>query len=205
MTSDHMQAIFWSLTYILLIIHSLRYKNHGIPLTAMLLNFAWETVALYNSLHSKTFSASLLIHLAWFFLDLIMVVLFYVYETKLHENKHRKIYFLSTYIMSTICFVFLFNNGYMLLSSFAIDLIMAIAFLLHLLLEYPNRNLLIYFIGFSKLLGDLCAWYFYRDNLYIHEIGTSVFICNVIYIIILACQDGPLSFPRIRKPLKKGE
>ena len=192
MNADHFQAIFWSLTYILLIIHSLYYKNHGIPLTAMLLNFAWETVALYNSLQGKTFSVVLITHLAWFFLDLVMVALFFVYETNIQENKCRKIYFLIAYIVCTICLVCLFNSGYMLLACFAIDIIMAVFFLLQLLFEYPTRNPLIYFIGVSKLLGDLCAWYYYRDNLFIHEIGTCVFICNIIYIIILATQDGPV-------------
>ena len=201
MTADHFQAIFWSLTYVLLIIHSVRYKNHGIPLTAMLLNFAWETVALYNSLQTSEISASLLIHISWFFLDLVMVVLYLVYETKITENKHQKIYFLCGYFVSTIYLVFLFNRGYMLISCFTIDIIMAIAFLRHLLLKYPNRNLLIYFVGFSKLLGDLCAWYYYREHLFIHEIGTCVFLCNVIYIMILACKDGPLELPRLQKSL----
>lgn len=202
MNADHFQAIFWSLTYILLIIHSLHYKDHGIPLSAIVLNFAWETVALQNSIQSNHFSDSLLIHIAWFFLDLIMVILFLSYETKISENKSRKIIFLFAYIISTICFVFLFNRRYMLLSSFLIDLFMAIAFLLYLLFKYPNRNLLIYLVGFSKLLGDLCAWYYYRNNPFIHEIGTGVLICNLLYIMILATQDSPLSFLYAQSALK---
>lgn len=198
MNADHFQAIFWSLTYILLIIHSLFYKNHGIPLTAMVLNFAWKTVALHNSIFATAFSYTLIVHIAWFSLDMIMVVLFLVYETKIFENICRKLCFLCAYIVSTICLVFLFKHGYMLLSCFAIDLIMAAAFLLHVLMEYPNRNPLIYLIGFSKLLGDLYAWYYYKDNLYIHEIGTCVFIFNVFYIMILAAQDCPLAFPHGR-------
>ena len=203
MTSDHLQAIFWSLTYIFLIIHSLRYKNHGIPLTAMLANFAWETVALFNSLQTKEFSVSLLIHLAWFTLDLVMVILFFVYETKILENTRKKVYFLSAYVICTVCFVFLFDSGYMLQSSFVIDLTMAICFLLHVLLEYPNRNPLIYLVGLFKFLGDLMAWYYYRDNAIVNRIGLIVFICNLIYLLILICLKNPLILPPAKSCVKK--
>ena len=115
MTADHIQAIFWSITYILLIIHSLKYKTHGIPITAIFLNFAWETVALCYSLHSGQISAPLLIRLAWTSLDFVMVVLFLVYETKFCENKKEKRYFFWGYFISLCFCVILFREGYMLL------------------------------------------------------------------------------------------
>jgi len=73
---------------------------------------------------------------------------------------------------------------------------MAIAFLCHLLFQYAGRNPLIYLIGLSKLLGDLCAWLYYREDVIVQWIGMLVFICNLVYLMVLVSKDGPFSFSR---------
>lgn len=182
---DYLQAIFWSLTYICLITYAIKFKVHGIPLVAVCLNFAWETVALINSIRIGSLSPVFMIHIVWFSLDLIIVTLFLFYETRIHENKKQKLVFIISYICSVICLWILFEKGYMLLSCFSIDLIMAITFYLFVLFERIKRHFISYLIGFFKFLGDMFAWLYYRNTVYIEVIGIIVLMCNIAYIIVL--------------------
>ena len=62
-----LSGIFWSLTYIILIIYSKKYRHHAIPLTAMCLNFAWETVALFRFVLDGDFFVA-------FYVNLVLVI-----------------------------------------------------------------------------------------------------------------------------------
>ena len=133
MSFDILQAIFWSVTYCLLIAYSLKNKNHALPLTAICLNFAWETVSLMKSILYNTDIIVFSIHIAWFSLDMIMVLLFLLFEDKQANPLFAKLLFLSAYLISVASLFLLFDIGYMLLSCFSIDLIMACAFILFLI------------------------------------------------------------------------
>jgi len=193
MTSDHLQAICWSVTYILLIIYSVKHKMHAIPLTAICLNFAWETTALMGSIINGNFSVILLIHVVWFSLDLVMVLLYMFYESGSRENREEKKHFWRAYILSTVCLTVLFRCGYMLLSCFVIDLIMAVSFVVFLIRRQCPRSWLLYLIGCTKLLGDLFAWQYYGSKELIYLIGICVLGCNIIYMMILLFRD--VQFP----------
>ena len=189
MTLDHLQATFWSLTYVVLIIYALKYKMHAIPLVAICLNFAWETLALIGSIMRGQFSSALLIHIAWFTLDMVMVLLYLFYETKIHENKVEKRCFLGAYLLSTICLAGMFLYGYMLESCFAIDFIMAISFVRFVVQGKCPKNRLLYLIGILKLMGDLFAWQYYKKAEFVNLIGICVLICNIGYMIVLLQKD----------------
>jgi len=183
---DILQAVFWSITYILLIVYAVKYKTHGIPLSAICLNYAWETVALIQSLVKATqFQPSIVIHIAWFTLDTVIVALFLFHETKLFENMGKKAVFLLAYAVSTVFLVIAFVHKYMLLSCFGIDLIMAIAFLLFVFQKQMTHSLLGILIGVTKLIGDMCAWLYYRFDPIVDVIGIIVLLCNMAYIAIL--------------------
>jgi len=185
MTADHIQGICWSITYILLIVYAIQFKTHGIPLIAVCLNFAWETVALGGSLLNQNFSSVLIIHTAWFALDCIIIFLFYCYETKIKENRKEKVVFAWAYIICVVCLVILFLNGYMLLSCFVIDLIMAVSFLVFLISKPIYIGWNIYAVGVFKLLGDLFAWRYYRDVFLVDYIGIAVLAWNIFYLLTL--------------------
>ena len=196
MTFDHLQAICWSITYVFLIIYAVKFKTHGIPLLAICLNFAWETLALVGSLLSSSFSIVLLIHIAWFSLDLVMVCLFMVYESGIKENRHQKMWVIYGYLGLICGLSILFHNGYMLLSCFVIDLIMAISFLWGISFKHMKKSLILYVVGTFKLLGDMFAWRYYRSYFGIELIGIIVLICNTIYLFILAVKksdDAPFN------------
>ena len=186
MTADHLQAIFWSITYIFLIVYALKYKIHGIPLVAICLNFAWETAAVGALLiYGGEFSVAMLIRGAWLLLDCAIVGLYCFYETKFFENWKEKVIFFSAHILSTICLAVLFFYGYMLISCFVIDLIMAVAFVRYIAFRKLNAGWMEYAIGFAKLLGDLFAWIFYRNVTIVDYIGVCVLVCNICYMIII--------------------
>ena len=182
---DYLQGIFWSLTYICLIIYAIKFKAHGIPLVAICLNFAWETVALANSVHNRDLSSILIIHILWFSLDLIIVNLFLFQETRIYENKKPKLIFIISYICLVMCFWIFFEKGYMLLLSYLSDLIMAIAFYFFVLFDRVKQHCISYLVGFFKFFGDMFAWLYYRDAVYIEVIGIIVLICNIAYIVVL--------------------
>lgn len=185
---DYLQAGFWSLTYIFLIVYAVKFKMHGIPLVAICLNFAWETVALANSLIYIRSIGPLVVHIAWLSLDLIIVALYLFHEK--NSPKKQKLIFVSGYIGSTLLLVLLFKCGYMLLSCFCIDLIMAIDFLLFLYSHRVCKHWISYLIAIAKLLGDMAAWLFYRNEPGINTIGILVLICNISYLVILLGKKG---------------
>ena len=182
---DILQAIFWSLAYVLLIVHAIKHKKHGIPLIAICLNFSWETVALIQSIGFGEFSPSLLIHIAWFTLDLLIVAMYLVHESKILQKLQEKIGFISLYFICVIILAFLFQNGGMLLSCFAIDLIMAIAFVFFAFSKEIVYSPLSISIGIAKFVGDLFAWLYYRYNEIVDVIGILVLFCNVFYTLVL--------------------
>ena len=67
---DVLQAIFWSITYVLLIVYSIKNKKHGISLVSIVLNISWETIALLYDIVNQ-FSSW--IHIFWFSLDLVIL------------------------------------------------------------------------------------------------------------------------------------
>lgn len=191
MTFDHLQAIFWSLTYIVLIFYAVKYRAHAIPLIAVCLNFAWETLALIGSIMLGRFSSALYIHISWFTLDLVMVLLYLFHETKIHENKVEKCRFLVAYLLFAACLAGMFLSGYMLESCFIIDFIMAVSFVLFIVYERSPKSRLLYLIGILKLLGDLFAWQYYKNKDFVNLIGICVLLCNIGYMLILLKKDFP--------------
>lgn len=185
---DYLQAFFWSLTYIFLIIYALVFKRHGIPLIAICLNFAWETIALAGSILFMRISGPMIIHISWFTLDFVIITL-YLFKEKNSPEKTKKA-FISAYLIFIIFFIILFKNGYMLISSFCIDLIMAIAFLCFVLFQHVRKHWISYTIAVTKLLGDIMAWQFYKEYPGINSIGILVLICNIAYLLILLCKKN---------------
>lgn len=164
---DFLSIVFWSLTYILVVIFSVKnisLKRRAIPLIPPILNIAWESNAL---LLSNGFWG----HIAWFVLDVFILVIG-IYFLPSAKRKY--------YIPMVVIVFFIFNwiifsvpLG-MLLSSFAIDLIMAICFWIDRKNILPNGSIL---IAIFKLLGDLSAAIFYSP------MSTAVFVMAVIVLI----------------------
>lgn len=178
---DYLQIIFWSITYLLVIIAGIKgwgSKRISIPYLAVTLNLSWEICAI-------VVSGGYWGHIAWLGLDCIILFLGFSFL----EKKSQKVRFLMKIVVFTIVLsaFFIPVNG-MLLSSFAIDLIMAISFFINRkglspILKIP--------IAVTKLLGDVFAWIYYGpNNAIIMVIGIIVFMFNVYYLFY--CIDEKL-------------
>lgn len=170
---DDLQIIFWSITYILIIVASFRswkLKRVSIPYLAAIQNFSWETCAL---LESGGFWG----HIIWFLLDSIIIVFGFLYA----HTKKAKFAYGCTLIIGILLFQLIFTtpNG-MLYSSFVIDFLMAIYFLFSQKQLSPSLKLP---IGITKFIGDLFAGLYYApQSSFICMLAICVFISNVIYI-----------------------
>lgn len=173
---DNLQALFWSITYVLIIIagfKSQKIKMVSMPYIAGVLNFAWEVIALYLTRGSNW------IHVSWFILDLFIVFIGYRF---LVERK-RKVIYLTAILIFVILLKYIFNlNNGMLISVFVIDLIMAIVYLVQIKQMSPYLKIP---VAATKLIGDLFAGLFYFKELkLVAVIAVIVFLCNLVYLVL---------------------
>ena len=78
-------------------------------------------------------------------------------------------------------FIFSIDRG-LFVSSFVIDLIMAIVYLLQRNKMSPHLKIS---ISITKLLGDLFAGlYYFKGAKLVAIIAVIVFVCNVIYLLL---------------------
>ena len=173
---DLLQALFWSATYVLIIIFNIKYRSLGIPPIAMATNFAWETTALirYGSV----------IHIAWFSLDLIIIITYFMLCKPVYLR--HKLYLPILYVVEMAAFYAIFEAGGMLLSSFVIDCTMAIEYLIYIYIyntaderQPTQAPLLLIALCSTKLIGDLFAWIYYQEfSKTVFVIGILVFSLN---------------------------
>ena len=67
-------GVFWSATYILIIVRGFKDKTFGMPFVALCANIAWEAVFSFVHPHSPP---QLYVDYAWFFLDCVIVFQFF--------------------------------------------------------------------------------------------------------------------------------
>ena len=183
---DAMQAILWSVTYVLIILYNIRYRTLGIPPIAIASNFAWETVALLQDVRYAPSSFNIydvllgglgnLIHTAWFFLDVLIVVTYLVFCRPVYLK--CKWYWAVLYAADLFLFFFAFEHGGMLLSSFIIDCTMAIEYFLYSFRRKYKVNWLAAVICAAKLLGSWCAYLCYR------RYSAAVAVLGIVILVL---------------------
>ena len=176
---DNLQIIFWSITYILIIIAGWRSRSkkmNSMPYAAGILNFGWELCALQES---QGFWG----HILWLGLDAVIFTIGFFF---LQSRKQKGLYIIFTYFVTAgLWFLFVRYNG-MLFSVFAIDLIMAVLFLVDR--KRLSHELKIP-IAVCKLTGDTFAGIFYApESRVVAVMAIMVFVCNVIYLV-LCCRE----------------
>ncbi|MBQ9931100.1 MAG: hypothetical protein IJO79_01990 [Firmicutes bacterium] len=179
---DTLQIIFWSITYILVIVagtQSWNLRKVSMPYVAGVLNFAWEICALYTS-------GGFWGHILWLGLDLVIVFFGFQFVS----TKKQKTLYLAAIAIATISLFIIFRHPEgMLVSVFVIDLIMAIYFLIDRKKLSPKLKVL---IAVTKLLGDLFAGLYYGPlSDFIAVTATIVLLCNgyYLYLCIMECYN----------------
>lgn len=168
---------FWTLTYVLIIIAS--YKSRRISMVSMpyiagILNLAWESCALIST---PTFWG----YYPWIVLDVIIAYIGY----RFLSSKKDKYKYTITIILSTI-FLHLLTllwESTLIISVYAIDLIMAILYILQLRSISPKLRIT---IAITRLLGDLFAAVEVLQSPLkeLYPLVIIVFILNCIYLVM---------------------
>ena len=173
--------LLWTATYVVIVYNGIKYRKERtiiMPLLPGALNYAWETNALIVS-------KGMWGHILWLGLDTIIVLINFGNIRK----KSSKILYLIGIVASTIGIAYVFrlqNVQGMLISAFAIDLLMAISFLVCVRKVSVRGKKL---IAMLKLLGDgfACLAYVHQSG-YIMITGACVFLINLAYLA--ACYEN---------------
>ena len=189
---------FWAASYLLIVVFSVIYRSEKkvfMPLISGMLNFSWEIFALQAS-------GGYWVHVVWLLLDCII----FAYNIFILDGfKKRLIYFLMFIVCVPITY-FVFQsadfNG-MLISSFAIDIIMAVEYLVFVN-RLSTRGQIA--IGLCRLCGDFFAWYANKlSSKFVLITGIIVFGINLIYILTcMYFQEKQLAQLK-RKPPRKSK
>lgn len=170
---DTLQVIFWSVTYVLIIIAGFRstsVRKVSMPYIPGILNFSWEINALIQS-------GGLWGHILWLGLDCVIVYFGFRYLNTLKQ----KLLYLFMIIFSTIALKITFNHSAgMLISSFVIDLTIAICFIASIKQLSPELKIP---IAITKLIGDAFAGLYYApQSEFITIVAVLVLFLNSLYL-----------------------
>ena len=167
-------VIFWALTYISIVFCSIKFRQERaffMPLIAGALNFSWE-------IHALITSGGYWGHIVWLALDCIILA----YNIYCLSQPKKQLLYSSFVIICTGILYGIFSittmDG-MLISSFVIDIIMAVEYVL-VIKHISSRGRLL--IGVLRLLGDMFAWLCnMHHSSAVLFIGILVLITNLFY------------------------
>lgn len=171
--ADTAMILFWSLAYACMVIYSIIYRKEKkpfMPLIAGTLNFGWEIQAFITS-------GGLLGHIAWLTLDCFILV----YNLYILGSFKKRLSYAAVVVASIVGLYgfFLSSVNGMLISSFVIDIIMAVEYMCSIIHISPRGRTI---IGIFRLLGDLFAWFANKESTVVFVIGAVVLLINLFYV-----------------------
>lgn len=193
---DSLDGFFWCVTYSLVILFHYHYHEMTIPPVAVANNLGWETAAFVLGISG--FQRLSWMHIAWFALDAGVALTYVLYCKPLYAR--RKTAFFAYYALILFAFFILFTktDSGMLVSSFVIDLTMALEWFMYFSTkEKLKTNYIVISLCITKLVGDICAWLAYRGiSMTANVIGIAVLFLN------LGCLIAALLRRRNRKSVR---
>lgn len=171
---DIVQMILWSITYVLVIVYNIKYKITAIPALTIATNFAWETVALLDDVFHGF--PILNVFNLWFALDAVVVFTVFCF---CRQTKKSSIVIPFVMALPILVFGFSFFEGGQLITCFTIDAVMEAAWMQYSLDKNLKVNALYLTICGFKLIGDLCAWLFYKYSGFVAAAGILVLALNI--------------------------
>ncbi|MFJ7734770.1 hypothetical protein ACIQ2D_00400 [Lysinibacillus sp. NPDC097287] len=181
-------ALFWIVTYILIIFRGFRDKAYGMPMVAICANISWEFIFAFiypqNDLQQK-------ITMIWFALDIIILMQYLMYGPKeFKKYLSRTLFYSSFFITLGISFLMMltiiheindFEGKYI---AFSQNLMMSGLFI-SLLFWRGNLKGQSLAIAVFKMLGTLCAsiaFYLYFETSLITIISVAILLYDCFYI-----------------------
>ena len=158
-------GLFWTLTYILIIIRSIQDRTYGMPLIALCANISWEFIF---SFILPSQGIQRYVNIVWFALDCVILVLFLRFGRKEFASLSRLLFAImfGLTVVTSFCVVLFasidFHDGGVY-AAFGQNLMMSVLFITML---YQRRSLRGQSVGIAiaKCVGTLlasAAFYFY--------------------------------------------
>jgi hypothetical protein len=189
-------GVFWTLTYILIIIRSIRDRSYGMPMIALCANISWEFIF---SFVFPSHGIQRFVNIIWFALDFIILILFLRFGRKEFASLSRFV-FLTMFglaLVTSFCTVMLatidFHDGGTY-SAFGQNLMMSVLFIAML---YQRRSLRGQSVGIalSKCIGTLLAsgaFYLYmpisHHSALLPFLYLATFFYDIVYIGMVLMQ-----------------
>ena len=184
-------ALFWIVTYILIIFRGFRDKAYGMPMVAICANISWEFIFAFihpqNDLQQK-------ITMIWFALDIVIVMQYLLYGRKeFKKYLSNTLFYASFFITLGVSFLIIltitqdFNDFEGKYTAFSQNLMMSGLFI-SLLFWRGNIKGQSLAIAVFKMLGTLCAsiaFYLYFKTSLITIISIAILIYDWIYIVLV--------------------
>ncbi|PAB59111.1 transmembrane-type terpene cyclase [Anaeromicrobium sediminis] len=181
-------ALFWTITYILIIRKGFKDRAHGMPMVALCANICWEFI--FSFIYPAE-GIQLIVNIVWFSLDCVIVLQFFIFGWKEFKKYTPLRYFYPTFIFGLILSFFIivaisreFNDFRGKYAAFSQNFIMSALFI-SLILKRGNLKGQSLYIGICKMVGSLCAsiiaFAYYRSPL-VMVLATSIFLLDLIYI-----------------------
>jgi hypothetical protein len=153
-------GVFWLITYLLIIKRGWQDKACGMPLAALCLNIAWEFIFSFVHPHQ---GVQLVINIAWFALDLVILAQYLRYESRRRPADRPALLFFAAFLsilaasyLTVLLATREFENWGGYYTAFGQNLMMSILFI-GMLLERKDLAGQSLYIGLAKLLGTLCV------------------------------------------------
>jgi hypothetical protein len=150
-------GICWTIVYIALIHVGFKQKTYGMPLFALALNISWECIYSFKDLTTNIENVQSWINLAWFLLDIVIVITYCKFGkkdfTQYFDNRFFIPWTLLALIMGfavQIAFIVEFGKMSGAYSAFLQNLIMSVLFINMLAVRKSK-------IGQNQLIA-ICKW-----------------------------------------------
>lgn len=187
-------GICWTFVYIELIHLGLKEKTYGMPVIALALNISWECIYSFKDLTTNPGGVQSWINLAWFLLDIVIVITYLKYGKKdfsqYFDVRFFKPWTLIVFIMGfsvQIAFVEEFGQMSGAYSAFLQNLIMSVLYI-NMLATRKSKKGQNQLIAVCKWIGTLAPTILFgiiHDDIFVLVIGCFCSIFDITYILIL--------------------
>lgn len=188
-------GICWTIVYILIIIRSFRDKTYGMPFWALAFNIGWEVIFSFV-LVSNTSGLQEIINRVWFAFDAVILIAYLKFGKKewpQHINKNLFYPYSLFGLIVGYLFVYLISveldHSQGMYAAFIQNLMMSLLFIA-MLNNRKSRKGQSVGIAFFKMIGTLAPTLIYGlKSHFVLFLGTSCFVVDVIYLILLFSID----------------
>jgi hypothetical protein len=185
-------GLFWTITYVLIILKGQKDKSYSMPMVALCANISWEFIFSFVFPHK---SPQLYIDYCWLFFDVGILIQFLLYGKKdFPTNISEKLFYPSFLLSLILAFLGVllitieFEDYHGVYSAFGQNLMMSVLFVF-LLIKRDSAKGQSVSIAIFKMLGTILPsilfYMYYPDHLLLIYLYFSILIFDLIYLILL--------------------